>query len=93
MYLHCRYIGMEVDMITKVQKWGNSLAVRIPRAIAEDTELSPGETVNLASHDGQIVIAAVRQRKFKLDELLKGVTSRNKHAEVVTGGPVGQEIW
>jgi antitoxin MazE len=92
-YLHCRYIDREVDMITKVQKWGNSLAVRIPRSMAEDTQLSPGETVNLATHDGQIVIAAIRQRKFKLGDLLKGITPRNRHGEVVTGNAVGQEVW
>jgi len=80
-------------MITKVQKWGNSLAVRIPRSVAEDIQLKQGESVNLASHDGQIVIAAVRQQKFKLAVLLQGVTSRNKHEEVVTGNPVGREVW
>jgi len=80
-------------MITKVQKWGNSLAVRIPRSVAEDTHLKPGESVNLASHDGQIVIAAVRQQRFKLADLLKEVTSRNKHEEIVTGNPVGLEAW
>lgn len=80
-------------MITKVQKWGNSLAVRIPRSVAEDTQLSLGAAVNLVSHDGQIVIAAARQRKFRLNDLLKGVTSRNRHAEVVTGKAVGQEVW
>jgi antitoxin MazE len=80
-------------MITKVQKWGNSLAVRIPRSMAADTQLSPGEAVNLAAHDGQIVIAAMRPRKFKLNDLLKGVTSRNRHGEVVTGKAVGQEVW
>ena len=80
-------------MITKVQKWGNSLAVRIPRSLAEDTQLKPGETVNMASRDGQIVIAAVRQQRFKLADLLKGVTSRNKHEEVITGNPVGLEVW
>jgi len=80
-------------MITKVQKWGNSLAVRIPRSIAEDTQIKSGETVNLASRDGQIVIAAIRQQRFKLADLLKGVTSRNKHEEVVTGNPIGREVW
>jgi len=64
-------------MITKVQKWGNSLAVRIPRSLAEDTKLKPGESVNMASRDGKIVIAAVRQ-KFRLADLLKGVTSNNR---------------
>lgn len=81
-------------MITKIQKWGNSLAVRIPRSVAEDTQLSSGKTVNLAVHDGQIVIApAPQQRRFKLHDLLRGVTTRNRHAEVATGNSVGQEAW
>ena len=80
-------------MITKVQKWGNSLAVRIPRSVAEDSQLKLGEAVNMASYDGQIVIAAVRQQRFKLNDLLRGVTSRNRHEEVATGSAVGREVW
>lgn len=80
-------------MITKVQKWGNSLAVRIPRSLAEDAQLKPGKAVNMVSRDGQIVIAAVRQQRFKLADLLEGVTSRNKHEELITGNPVGLEVW
>lgn len=80
-------------MITKVQKWGNSLAVRIPRSVAEDTQLSSGKTVNLAVRDGQIVIAPTRQRRFKLNDLLRGVTTRNRHAEITTGNAGGQEAW
>ena len=80
-------------MITKVQKWGNSLAVRIPRSVAEDTQLSSGKTVNLAVHDGQIVIAPTRQRRFRLNDLLRGITPRNRPAEFATGNAVGQEAW
>lgn len=80
-------------MITKVQKWGNSLAVRIPRSVAEDTQLSSGKTVNLAVHDGQIIIAPARQQRFRLNDLLRGVTAQNRHAEVATGNAVGQEMW
>lgn len=80
-------------MITKVQKWGNSLAVRIPRSLAEDTQLSSGKTVNVAIHDGKIVIAPTRQRRFKLNDLLRGVTTQNRHAEIATGNAVGQEAW
>ena len=80
-------------MMTKVQKWGNSLAVRIPRSVAEDTQLSSGKTVNLVVHDGQIVIAPTRQRQFRLKDLLRGVTPRNRHAEIATGNAVGQEAW
>lgn len=80
-------------MITKIQKWGNSLAVRIPRSIAEDTHLSSGKSVNLAVRDGDIIIAPSRHRQYKLDDLLADVTSRNRHAEVSTGDAVGWEVW
>ncbi len=80
-------------MITKVQKWGNSLAVRIPKSVAEDTQLSFGKTVNLAVHDGQIVIAPARQKGFILSDLLGEVTPRNRHTEITTGRAAGQEAW
>jgi len=80
-------------MITKVTKWGNSLAVRIPLAVAKETQLCVGETVNLSSCDGQIVIAPVRQQRYQLDELLKGITPRNLHDEVSSGAVVGKEGW
>ena len=80
-------------MITKIQKWGNSLAVRIPRSMAQDTHLSSGNAVDVAVQDGQIVIAPVRRPRFCLNELLKGVTTRNRHAETVTGDAVGREVW
>jgi len=80
-------------MMTKVQKWGNSLAVRIPRSVAEDTQLSSGNIVNLAVRDGQIVIALARQRRFRLNDLLRGITPRNRHVEITTGNAVGQEAW
>ncbi len=80
-------------MITKIQKWGNSLAVRIPLAVAKETQLSSGETVDLASHDGQIVIVPVRQQRYKLADLLKGIKPHNQHDEVSSGTAVGKEVW
>ena len=80
-------------MMTKVQKWGNSLAVRIPRSMAEDTHLGSGKAVEMAVCDGRIVIAPAHQRHFRLDELLRGITARNRHGEVGTGTAVGREAW
>jgi len=80
-------------MITKVQMWGNSLAVRIPQSVAKETQLCSGEAVEMALHDGQIVIAPIRQQKYRLAELLKGVTPQNLHGEAATGDAVGQEVW
>lgn len=61
-------------MITKVQKWGNSLAVRIPRSTARDTHLGLGAEVDVVSEDGRIVMAPVRLKRIRLDDLLKGLT-------------------
>jgi len=80
-------------MITKVQKWGNSLAVRIPRSVAQDTHLSSGNSVDVAVQDGRIVIAPARRPRFRLDELLKGVTTQNRHHESDSGIAVGREAW
>ena len=80
-------------MIAKIQKWGNSLAVRIPKAIAEDTHLSYGKSVDLAVHEGQIIIAPSQKQRFKLNDLLRGITSENKHAEIECGDAVGNEAW
>ena len=80
-------------MIAKIQKWGNSLAVRIPKSIAEDSHLSYGKSVDLAVHEGQIIIAPSQKQKFKLNDLLRGVTSQNKHAEIDSGDAVGREAW
>ena len=79
-------------MLTKVQMWGHSLAVRIPQSVAKDTQLSSGNPVELAVRKGRIVITPAR-RRFRLDELLKGVTAQNRHAEIATGDAVGRETW
>ena len=80
-------------MLPKIQKWGNSLAVRIPQAVAKETQLCVGEAVNLASQDGQIVIIPVRQQRYKLADLLKDITPHNLHDEVSIGTAVGKEVW
>jgi antitoxin MazE len=80
-------------MITKVRKWGNSLAVRIPLAVAKETQLHSGATIRLTSHDGQIVIAPVQEQRYRLADLLKGVTHENLHGEVSCGDAVGKEVW
>ena len=69
-------------MVATIQKWGNSLAVRIPKSIAQDTFLTSGKEVNMAVQDGQILIAPTRRNRFHLDELLAGVTARNRHTDL-----------
>ena len=79
-------------MVTRVQKWGNSLAVRIPQSFAVQAKVAPGTAVDISLEKGALVVRPVRQR-YRLRDLLKAVDARNLHSEVQTGRPVGREIW
>ena len=78
---------------TQVAKWGNSLAVRIPRAIIKDAGLAEGDRLSLdLAPDGSIVLRSSR-RKYSLDELVAGISKRNRHRETVWGAVKGKESW
>lgn len=79
-------------MQTKVQKWGNSLALRIPKSFAAETSLKEDSLVDLSLENGRLVIEAVKP-KFTLDELLDQITEETLHEEIDFGPPVGKEAW
>ena len=80
-------------MLTKVQKWGNSLALRIPKAFALDAQLFNNSFVKLSMLDGQIIITPVVTPVWTLEELLAGINSTNLQHEVDTGAVLGNEVW
>ncbi|NQU39814.1 MAG: AbrB/MazE/SpoVT family DNA-binding domain-containing protein [Lentisphaerae bacterium] len=80
-------------MQTKIQKWGNSLAVRIPAAFVKEAHVAYGTDVDLSVIDGKIVIEPHTEPEYRLEDLLKGVTRRNVHTEIETGDAVGREAW
>ncbi len=80
-------------MKARVQKWGNSLGIRIPRAVAEEVAVRSDSVVELSTEDGRIIITPTRRRAYSLRQLLSKVTRENLHGEVDTGGPVGKEAW
>jgi antitoxin MazE len=82
-----------VVVVTKIQKWGNSLGVRIPKSFAVEAQVEAGSTVDMTVENGRIVVRPVRRRKYALRELLRLINARNLHDEVATGEPVGREIW
>ena len=85
------YIHMPND--TQVAKWGNSLAIRIPRSIAKGANLTEGDRLSLdVAEDGSIVLRSSR-RKYSLEELVAGITPKNRHSETEWGKPVGKEVW
>ena len=80
-------------MNTRIQKWGNSLGLRIPKSFAEEAGVEAGSEVELSVKDGQLVVTPTRRRKYRLRDLLRKVTPENVHDEIDTGGPVGREGW
>lgn len=79
-------------MKTKVARWGNSLALRIPKKIASSYQLDEGSDVEIIEDQDDIRIRPVAG-KLSLDELLKGITHENLHGEVDTGTVQGKETW
>ena len=79
-------------MRVAIRKWGNSLALRIPRTLAADTHLTSGSQVDVALEDGRLIVAPVTAG-MTLDALLAAVTPDNLHGEVSTGRRVGREAW
>ncbi len=80
-------------MQLQVQRWGNSLAIRIPKSMAADTKIKQGSKVNLSLVKGKLVASPIADQEFTLEELLAGVTKKNLHQEVDAGRAVGKEIW
>ena len=80
-------------METRVQKWGNSLAVRIPKPIAAQLGLANHSSVKFSLRGTELVITPVKYPGLKLADLLAGVTEDNLHGEIDTGAAVGKETW
>lgn len=80
-------------MQTKIQRWGNSLGLRIPRAFAEDAGVGAGAEVDLSVRNGELVVKPAKRVKYRLEELVRKITAKNLHGEVDTGAPVGREVW
>ena len=80
-------------MQTMIQQWGNSLALRIPKAFAQQAKVKKGSRVKLTVEKNRLVVEPVEKKKITLKELLAGVTPENIHPETDWGKPMGKEIW
>jgi antitoxin MazE len=79
-------------MKSRISKWGNSLALRIPRSIVQGVDLVEGSEVELTVRDGSIIITPVSSN-YQLDDLVRGITPENRHHETDWGAPEGAEVW
>jgi antitoxin MazE len=76
----------------RIAKWGNSLGVRIPKAVAEEVGLDEGASVEVKVSGRNLVLAPTR-REYSLNELVNRITPKNRHGETDWNAPAGKEIW
>jgi antitoxin MazE len=92
MYILCIYKGGGMVVHGKIQKWGNSLGIRIQKKVADQIDLKEDTEVLISVNKKRIIVTPI-QKKKTLEEMLEGVTPENTHGEIDFGRPVGKEIW
>jgi antitoxin MazE len=92
MYLLCIYSKEITEMKTRVQKWGNSLALRIPKSFAIEAGLDQDAEVDVALVEGKLIVTPLPIPTFSLEQLLARITDDNRHDEYDTGPAVGNEV-
>ena len=80
-------------MVSKVQRWGNSQGLRLPKHILESADISVGDNVEVISQEGQIIIKKIARRKYNLEEMVARMPRGYKVREDSFGEPVGKEEW
>lgn len=80
-------------MVSKVQRWGNSQGLRLPKHVLESADISVGDNVEVTTQEGQIIIKKVSKRKFDLAEMVSRMPHNYKAREESFGKPVGKEEW
>jgi len=79
-------------MTTKIQKWGNSLGIRLPKALIESTSFSEGAEVTFCQKGSEIILKVAKPKYPSMKEILKGMTKKNFEPMLDWGPPVGREI-
>ena len=82
-------------MVSKVQKWGNSQGLRLPKALLAEAKVGVGDEVSIIVRNGRIIIEAVKKvrGRYDLKKLLTKIPKRYRAEELEWGSPVGQEVW
>lgn len=80
-------------MKAKIQKWGNSLALRIPKPFANQAKICEGSNVDISIEKEKIIISSLKDSEYSLTELLSKINKNNIHDEISYGDPQGKEIW
>jgi len=79
-------------MTATIKKWGNSLAVRLPKTLARENQLREGAQVELVRTGAGLLLKPAPRKRYRLSELVARITPKNRHAETDWGRSEGREI-
>lgn len=88
--VYTKYIHPRKQMHAHIQKWGNSLAIRIPMGVAKQLHLQPGSPVTVEIEEGRLI---VQPPKYNLESMLKAITAKNRHHQLLEDPQAGSEEW
>ena len=80
-------------MEARLQKWGNSLGIRIPSSILKSLNIKPNEILNIEQEEEKIVISIPKKKKISLEESFKNYHGDNLAKDFSWDDPMGKEIW
>lgn len=80
-------------MQARIQRWGNSLAIRIPKPFAIEVGLEQDTLVEVTISEGKLLLEPIVKPKYELEDFLAIITEENLHQEIDTGPAVGNEVW
>jgi antitoxin MazE len=80
-------------MRSQLTRWGNSVAVRVPKRVLEDAKLAEGDTLELVVTKPGVISLRATEKKPTLKSLVSAITPENRHRETDWGGPIGNELW
>ena len=82
-------------MTAVIKKWGNSLAVRVPKELAKSLNLVEGKKVTIVQKNNSFEVRPeiAKAKKYSLEKLVSCISAENIHEEIDWGAPVGKEIW
>lgn len=82
-------------MLTKIQKWGNSQGLRLPKNLLIDAQLGVGDDVNISVKDGIMIVTPTKivRGKYNLKDLVARIPKETEIGETEWGKPVGKEVW
>jgi len=86
-------LARRFDMKTRIHKWGNSLALRIPKSFATEVGFERETPIEMSLANGKLVITPIAKPEPSLKQLLAKITKENLHHEVDTGSALGNETW